>query len=82
MFLTLLNSISFGVFIGLIIGADGISGERERGTLEVLLLTPTSRRQLMIGKLLAALTPWPAAFLISYRLSSSCPRAMTSSGKL
>lgn len=64
-FLTLLNSISFGVFIGLIIGADGVSGERERGTLEVLLLTPTSRRQLMLGKLLAALTPWPAAFLIS-----------------
>jgi ABC-2 type transport system permease protein len=64
-FLTLLNSISFGVFIGLIIGADGVSGERERGTLEVLLLTPTSRRQLLLGKLLAALTPWPAAFLIS-----------------
>ncbi|MGH2540670.1 MAG: hypothetical protein ACRDGK_09130, partial [Actinomycetota bacterium] len=34
-FLTLLNTISFGVFIGMIIGADGISGERERGTLEV-----------------------------------------------
>ena len=64
-FLTLLNAISFGVFIGLIIGADGISGERERGTLEVLLLTPASRRQLVLGKLLAALTPWPAAFLIS-----------------
>jgi ABC-2 type transport system permease protein len=30
-FLTLLNAISFGVFIGMIIGADGISGERERG---------------------------------------------------
>lgn len=64
-FLTLLNTISFGVFIGMIIGADGISGERERGTLEVLLLTPASRRQLLLGKLLAALTPWPAAFLIS-----------------
>jgi ABC-2 type transport system permease protein len=64
-FLTLLNTISFGVFIGMIIGADGISGERERGTLEVLLLTPASRRQLVLGKLLAALTPWPAAFLIS-----------------
>ena len=64
-FLTLLNAISFGVFIGLIIGADGISGERERGTLEVLLLTPASRRQIVLGKLLAALTPWPAAFLIS-----------------
>ena len=44
-FLTLLNTISFGVFIGMIVGADGISGERERGTLEVLLLTPASRRQ-------------------------------------
>jgi ABC-2 family transporter protein len=64
-FLTLLNTISFGVFIGMIVGADGISGERERGTLEVLLLTPASRRQLILGKLLAALTPWPAAFLIS-----------------
>jgi ABC-type multidrug transport system permease subunit len=64
-FLTLVNAISFGVFIGMIIGADGISGERERGTLEVLLLTPASRRQLVLGKLLAALTPWPAAYLIS-----------------
>jgi hypothetical protein len=64
-FLTLTNAISFGVFIGMIIGADGISGERERGTLEVLLLTPVSRRQLVLGKLLAAMTPWPAAFLIS-----------------
>ncbi len=64
-FLTLINAISFGIFIGLIIGADGISGERERGTLEVLLLTPASRRQIMLGKLLAALTPWPAAYLIS-----------------
>ena len=64
-FLTLLNAISFGVFIGMIVGADGISGERERGTLEVLLLTPTGRRQLVLGKLLAALSPWPAAFLIS-----------------
>jgi ABC-2 type transport system permease protein len=64
-FLTILNTISFGVFIGMIVGADGISGERERGTLEVLLLTPASRRQLILGKLLASLTPWPAAFLIS-----------------
>jgi ABC-2 family transporter len=64
-FLTLLNAISFGVFIGMIIGADGISGERERGTLEVLLLTPIGRRQLILGKLLAAMTAWPAAFLIS-----------------
>ena len=31
----------------------------------MLLLTPASRRQLILGKLLASLTPWPAAFLIS-----------------
>jgi ABC-2 type transport system permease protein len=64
-FLTLLSSISFGIFIGMIIGADSISGERERGTLEALLLTPASRRQIVVGKFLAAISPWPAALLIS-----------------
>jgi len=64
--LMLQPSISFGLFIGLIIGADSISGERERATLEALLLTPTSRRQIMIGKFLAAVSPWPAALAISF----------------
>lgn len=61
---TLKTAISVGLLIGLIIGADSISGERERATLEGLLLTPTSRRQLVIGKFLAAVSPWPAAMLI------------------
>ena len=64
--LMLQPSISFGLFIGLIIGADSISGERERATLEALLLTPTSRRQIMVGKFLAAVSPWPAALVISF----------------
>lgn len=51
--------------IGLIIGADSISGERERGTLEALLLTPASRRQIILGKFLAGLSPWPIALLIA-----------------
>ena len=51
--------------IGLIIGADSISGERERGTLEALLLTPASRRQIIIGKFLAGLSPWPVALVIA-----------------
>lgn len=51
--------------IGLIIGADSISGERERGTLEALLLTPVSRIQIVIGKFLAGLSPWPLALLIA-----------------
>lgn len=54
-----------GGLIGLIIGADSISGERERGTLEALLLSPASRRQIIIGKYLAGLSPWPVAFLIA-----------------
>lgn len=54
-----------GGLIGLVIGADSISGERERGTLEPLLLTPASRRQIIIGKYLAGLSPWPIALLIA-----------------
>jgi ABC-2 type transport system permease protein len=57
-----------GGLIGLIIGADSISGERERGTLEALLLTPVSRRQLILGKFLAGLSPWPIALLLAIPL--------------
>src|SRR5215212_7875066 len=45
--------------------ADGISGERERGTLESLLVTPVSRRAIIFGKLFAALSLWFAASLVS-----------------
>ena len=50
-FLTLLSAISFGVLISLIVGADSISGERERATLEPLLLTPTGRRRIVAAKI-------------------------------
>jgi ABC-2 type transport system permease protein len=62
---TVKTAISVGVFMGMIIAADSLSGDRERGTLEALLLTPTRRRQIVVGKFLAALTPWPAAFLMT-----------------
>lgn len=62
---TLKTAISVGLFIGLIIGADMISGERERNTFEALLLTPTNRGQVLLGKLLAALSPWPVALLLA-----------------
>lgn len=64
-YFTLENAIAFGLLIGLIIGADSISGERERLTLESLLLTPTSRRQIVVGKFLAGISPWPAALAIT-----------------
>ena len=67
-YLMLKLTVAFGLFMSLIIGADSISGERERGTLEGLLLTPTSRRHIVVGKFLAALTPWPAAFALAVPL--------------
>ena len=64
-FLTLQIVIAVGLFVSLVISADSISGERERATLEGLLLTPTSRRQIVVGKFLAAVSPWPAVLVIS-----------------
>jgi ABC-2 type transport system permease protein len=59
------NAMAVSQFIGLIIGADSLSGERERATLESLLLTPTSRRQIVVGKFLAAISCWPVAYVIA-----------------
>ena len=63
--LALQVAVSVGVLLTIVVGADAISGERERGTLETLLLTPPSRRQIAVGKLLAALSLWLAAFVVS-----------------
>lgn len=60
-YLTLHAAITVGLFMSVVLAADSISGERERATLENLLLTPTSRHQIVLGKFLAALSPWPAA---------------------
>ena len=59
------SSIQVSMLIGLIIGSDSISGERDRATLEGLLLTPASRRQIILGKFLASLSAWPIALCIS-----------------
>lgn len=56
--------VSVGVLVTMVVAADGVSGERERGTLEALLLTPASRRAVLAGKLAAALTLWLAVFLV------------------
>jgi ABC-2 type transport system permease protein len=63
--LALQVAVSVGVLLTMVIGADAISGERERGTLETLLLTPPPRWQIAVGKLLAALSLWLAAFVLS-----------------
>jgi ABC-2 type transport system permease protein len=58
-------TIAVGLLISLIIGANSISGERENGTFESLLVTPVSRRQIILGKYLSALSPWPFIVAIS-----------------
>lgn len=61
----LMAAVTFGLFNGLIISAESVSGERERATLEALLLTPASRSQIILGKFLAALSPWPVTLILS-----------------
>lgn len=48
--------IIFAVFLGgMYLAIDTTSGERERGSLEPLLICPATRRDLVLGKLLATL---------------------------
>ena len=80
----LTSALTFGLFIGLAIGAESISGERERATLEPLLLTPAGTRQIVLGKFLAAMSPWPAALLLTlpYLATLSHGNALLRSGLL
>jgi len=63
--LVLQFAVAVGVLATLVVSADGISGERERGTLETLLVTPVPRRSIIAGKLIAALSLWFATCLVS-----------------
>jgi ABC-2 type transport system permease protein len=58
-------AVGVGVLVTMVVSADAVSGERERGTLETLLLAPVPRRQLLTGKLLGALTLWTAVLLVT-----------------
>jgi ABC-2 type transport system permease protein len=63
--LTLQVAVGVGSLLALLVAADAISGERERGTLESLLLTPMPRGMLVSGKLLAALSLWFGALALA-----------------
>jgi ABC-2 type transport system permease protein len=58
-------AVALAVVVSLLFSADCISGERERETLESLLLTPVPRRQIAFGKLLAAVSVWPVMLLVA-----------------
>lgn len=54
-----------GALLAMLVASDAVSGERERATLEALLVTPVDRRQLMTGKLVAALSLSVGCYLVS-----------------
>jgi ABC-2 type transport system permease protein len=63
--LTLQVGVAVAALLVLLTAADAVSGERERGTLESLLLTPARRVDIVTGKGLAALTLWAVALLVA-----------------
>jgi ABC-2 type transport system permease protein len=63
--LVLQVTLGVSILISLIIGANAVSGMRENGTLESTLVTPVSRRQIILGKFLAAVSPWPIILAIA-----------------
>ncbi|MEO8291005.1 MAG: ABC transporter permease subunit [Gaiellaceae bacterium] len=63
--LTLQVAVAVGALLVLLTAADALSGERERGSLESLLLAPVERHDLLLGKGIAALSLWLAAFVVS-----------------
>jgi Cu-processing system permease protein len=55
--------------MGLTIGAQGLAGERESGTLGYLLTQPISRGEVLVGKLLGLGAALLAALLLGFGLS-------------
>jgi ABC-type transport system involved in multi-copper enzyme maturation permease subunit len=51
--------------IAVIRGSDGFAGERERETLETLLITPVSPAEVAIAKLMGLIFSWLVLFVIS-----------------
>jgi ABC-type transport system involved in multi-copper enzyme maturation permease subunit len=49
---------AIGALLALVVGVDTIAGERERGSLVPLLLTPVSRDGILLGKLGGVAVAW------------------------
>lgn len=58
-------AIGLSTLAALVVSADTISGERERDTLEALLVTPVPRSALVIGKMVAASSMWLAGIVVA-----------------
>ncbi|HSV37353.1 MAG TPA: ABC transporter permease subunit [Nocardioidaceae bacterium] len=63
--LSLQVAVAVGSLLVVLGAADALSGERERGSLESLLLTPAPRHALLLGKGIAAFSLWLGAFALA-----------------
>lgn len=57
--------LGINILISMVIGSTMIAGEKEKGTLESLLLTPLTKRKIIFGKLIAILIFWLMVTLVS-----------------
>ncbi len=56
---------ALGALLALIVGIDAVAGERERGSLVPLLLTPASRGAILGGKLGGVAIAWAVMYALS-----------------
>jgi len=56
------------LMVASVIAADSFAGEKERKTLEALLHSPVTAREMLVGKVLSALLPAIAVSLVSFAL--------------
>lgn len=56
---------ALGALLAIVLGSDAIAGERERGSLIPLLLTPINSTDIVLGKMGAQGLAWTAMYLLS-----------------
>ena len=56
---------ALGALLALVVGIDTVAGERERGSLVPLLLTPASRDAILAGKLGGVAAAWAVMYLLA-----------------
>jgi ABC-type transport system involved in multi-copper enzyme maturation permease subunit len=56
---------AMGGLLALVVGIDSVAGERERGSLVALLLTPASRDSILFGKLGGVAIAWAAMYALA-----------------
>lgn len=56
---------ALGAVLAILVGVDSVGGERERGSLVPLILTPLSRAQILLGKLGGVAIAWIVMYVLA-----------------